>query len=252
MKYNIKYYSLKKAINREKYFNNRPFFSENGIDSNKIFFDYILDHIKLLKNKNNKIKILDIGTGTGYVPKVLCSISKENFEIIGMDLAKEMIKIAELKKNDKRVKYLIADNYRLPFKEESFDIVTNKLSTRFSLNEVHRVLKKGGIFVFKEYGQGKGFKEVAKIFKNRYKKTNKSINDYISEIYAIGFEVVIANLYQIKRNYKLAEIKDIFSMADLVDRFNDKDLIKIKKKLIKNDIIKVTSDPFVIFAKKPG
>jgi ubiquinone/menaquinone biosynthesis C-methylase UbiE len=250
MKYNIKYYSLEKAINRKNYFNNKPLFFEKGIDSNKIYFDYILNYINLFKNNNKKIKILDIGTGTGYVPQVLCSLSRDNFKIIGIDLAKEMMNVAKQNKDDRRIKYLIADNNELPFKSESFDIVTNKLSTRFSLKEVYRVLKRDGIFVFKEYGQSKGFKEIAEIFKDRYKKTNKNINDYISEISTLGFESTIVNLYQIKRTYSLDEIRDIFSMADLIYGFNEKDLIKIKHKLMKNNIIEVISDPFIILAKK--
>lgn len=250
MKYDIKYYSSEKALNREKYFNNKPLFSDKGIDSNKIFFDYILNQIDLLKNNGQKIKIADIGTGTGYVPQALCSLSEENFEIIGVDLSKKMIKIAEEKKTDKRIKYLIADNNRLPFRNNSFDIVTNKLSTQFDMKEVYRILKTGGIFVFKEYGKYRGFKEIAEIFRIRYKKTNKSINDHITDISSLGFESSTINLYRIKRSYSRDEIKNIFSMADLIDKFNDKDLKKIEDKLMKNNIIKVISDPFVIFAKK--
>lgn len=250
MKYNIKYYSLEKAKNRERFFNSKPFFSKKGIDSNRIFFDYILKDLDSLKNKKRKIKILDLGTGTGYVPQVLCAISKENFEIVGIDLAEEMIHVAEQKRNDTRIKYLIADNKKIPFKNENFDIVTNKLATRFDSAEAFRVLKKGGIFVFKEYGQYKGFKEIAEIFKSRYKETYKSVDEYISELSKLGFESITANFYQVSRSYTLNEIKDIFSMADLIKNFAQDDLDKIGKKLIEDGKIRITSDPFVIIARK--
>jgi len=248
--YDIKYYSLEKAENRESYFSNRPLFSKEGIDSNKVFFDYILDSINSLKKKNKKIKILDLGTGTGYVPQVLCALSKENFEIVGVDLAEEMIKVAEKKRNDNRIKYCIADNKKIPFKNESFDIVTNKLSTRFDPNEVRRILKKGGIFVFKEYGKYKGFKEIAGMFKDRYKKTYKDASDYARELSDLDFELVTINFYRINRVYSLNEIGEIFSMADLIRKFNKDDLIRIGEKLMKDGKIEIISDPFILFAKK--
>ncbi len=250
MKYNIEYYSSLRAVKREKYFKSKPIFSKKGVDSNKIFFDCILDSLNFSKNKRVKVKILDIGTGTGYVPQVLCSISNGNFKIVGIDLSEDMIKVAQNRSRDSRIKYLIADNNKLPFKDESFDIVTNKLSTQFNFNEIHRVLKKDGAFIFKEYGENKGFKEIREIFKNRYKKTNKSINDYILEMSQLGFKEIRLNLYQVKRTYNQKEINDIFSMADLIEKFNKKDLNLIIKKLEKRSLIVVTSDPFIVFAKK--
>jgi ubiquinone/menaquinone biosynthesis C-methylase UbiE len=151
MVYKIKFYNRKIAEKREEYFNRKPIFGKNVIDTNRLFFDYILEAIDKLSRKDKKqINILDLGTGTGYVPRVLSQLSGNKFKIIGIDLAPEMLNIAKSKTRDSRIEYLLGDNKNLPFKTESFDIVTNKLSTQFDLAEVKHVLKNGGFFIFKE------------------------------------------------------------------------------------------------------
>ncbi len=247
-KYDLKYYSKEKAEKRDKYFKNKPLFFENGIDTNKIFFDYILDEIN--KNPKKKLSMVDLGTGTGYVPKTLCKLTKANLNIVGIDLSKDMMDLAKQENQDKRINYKTADNNKLPFKNNSFDIVTNKLSTQFSVKEVYRVLKNNGIFVFKEYSKFKGFKEISKIFNKRFNKSNKTFDDYIKEIQKLDCKEVILQKFLLKRVYSLKEIKDIFSMANLIEDFNKKDIDKIKNKLLKNNKIIITSDPFIIFFRK--
>lgn len=246
-KYNIKYYSKEKAKKRDQFFSQKPLFINKGVDTNKIFFDFILEKIK--ESSHRKISILDLGTGTGYVPEVITKLSKANFQIIGIDLSKDMLARAEETKSDQRIKYKLADNRKLPFKNNSFDIITNKLSTQFNAKEVYRVLKKDGIFVFKEYRKYKGFKEIAEIFKKRFKKTQKLMVDYANELIGLNFREVVLKSYLIKREYKAEEIKEIFSMVDLISNFDDKDMAKIKKLEIQGRI-SVNSDPFILFTRK--
>lgn len=246
--YNINFYNKERAKIRDKYFKNKPLFFENGIDTNKIFFDYILSEIK--RNSKKKLSILDLGTGTGYVPKMLCQLTKADFKIIGIDLSQDMLDIAKQENMDKRIIYKLADNYKLAFRNNSFDIVTNKLSTQFSFKEVHRVLKKNGIFVFKEYGKFKGFKEISKIFGKRFNNNEKLIAEYIKEINKMNCKEIMIQKFLIRRKYKLNEIKDIFSMANLVENFEEEGLQKIKSKLYEGNGVMITSDPFIIFVRK--
>jgi SAM-dependent methyltransferase len=252
MVYKIRFYNRRIAEKREKYFNKKPIFKKNVIDTNRLFFDYILEAIDKSSCKNKKhIKILDLGTGTGYVPRVLTRLSKNKFKIVGIDLAPEMLNIAKLKTNDSRIKYLLGDNKNLPFKPESFDIITNKLSTQFDLTEVKRVLKNGGVFIFKEYGKYKGFKEIAERFKNRYKKPEIDIVDYIKVLQNLNFHEIILRSFFLKRKYNFQEIKTIFEMTNLISNFNLRDLNLIKDKIFKRKKqINIHSDPFIIFAQK--
>lgn len=247
--YDANFYNRRRALNRNKYFDSKPLFNKKGIDTNKLFFDYILNEIK--KKQAKKISVLDLGTGTGYVPTVLSKLTNANLEIIGIDLSSDMIKIAKKNNKNTKVVYKIADNCQLPFKNEKFDIITNKLVTQFDFKEVYRVLKKGGIFIFKEYGRFKGFKEICNIFGNRFIISRRSPNDYLKQIEQMGYEELFIQKFLIKRKYKLKELNNIFLMANLINDYRPKDLQKIQINLCrKKNIVDVTSDPFIIFMRK--
>ncbi|MCX7947310.1 MAG: class I SAM-dependent methyltransferase [candidate division WOR-3 bacterium] len=105
--------------------------------------------MKLLKKKG---KVLDLGCGTGNISKIL---KEKNYNIFGLDIAINMLKIAK-KKGLKNI--VNASFYKIPFKSESFDIVIsifdslnnvkdlNEMKEVFS--EIYRVLKIDGIFTF--------------------------------------------------------------------------------------------------------
>lgn len=250
MKYKANYYNEEKAKKRNDYFSSKPMFIDEDVDTNKIFFEFIVESIEKICqiNKRAKIQILDLGTGTGYVPEILCKISQADFEITAIDLSKDMIENAKENNFDKRIKFTIADNNHLPFKAGSFDIVTNKLTTQFSTKELFRVLKKDGYFVFKEYGKNKGFKEIRKIFIKRFVKSNKTSFDIYNELCELEFSEILFKSYSLKRVYGIDEIKNIFEMAKLIDNFSLEDLLKIKNEL--GDKLTITSDPFIVYAKK--
>lgn len=98
-------------------------------------------------------KILDIGTGPGYVPFEIARINS-SLEIIGVDLSPKMVVIAEKNAKEKglsgQVRFQLADAARLPCEDETFDFVMSSLSwhhwahPRESFKEIYRVLKKTG------------------------------------------------------------------------------------------------------------
>ncbi len=77
----------------------------------------ILNHSSILLND----RILDVGCGTGIlIPYLLYRLGTKG-EIIGIDLAENMIKIARSKFNDKRVSFIAGDILVKAFPHNSFD-----------------------------------------------------------------------------------------------------------------------------------
>ena len=98
-------------------------------------------------------RILDAGTGPGYVPFAIAK-RVPGVEITGIDLSSGMVKFAN-KKSKKlglanRVRFKVANVGNLPFENESFDLVISTISLHHwakpaeYIKEIHRVLKKNG------------------------------------------------------------------------------------------------------------
>lgn len=111
--------------------------------------EYILNKVRTEKPK----RILDAGCGRGFYVKVL-SLMKEPIEIVGIDIKEEYLEKARKNTaNDKRVKILNASIYELPFKDGYFDCVISSEvlehldDDEMAVKEIHRVLKKKGIFL---------------------------------------------------------------------------------------------------------
>lgn len=124
-------------------------YSKYGKKSCKDIEDY-------LKDKKYDT-LLDIGCGTGYLIDML---SKEhNATFTGLDLSPEMIKQAEAK-NILNAKFIEGRSDKLPFEDNSFDIVTCSQSfhhypeTDPAMKEAYRVLKPGGLYIISDTGVG--------------------------------------------------------------------------------------------------
>lgn len=94
-------------------------------------------------------KILDIGCGNG---NDLARFRKLGVaEACGIDPSEEFVKAAQLKNPDSKI--IIGKGERLPFDNESFDVVVSKYAAQTSpdvpqvLKEVARILRAGGYFI---------------------------------------------------------------------------------------------------------
>ena len=95
--------------------------------------------------------LLDIGTGTGIVPAIFAEIFGTSDVPAGCDISLGMLQQAKARLTDLRV--VAADAAAVPFKSETFDVVTAGFvlshirEYRRALNEVHRVLRANGLIV---------------------------------------------------------------------------------------------------------
>ncbi len=100
--------------------------------------------------------VLDVATGTGRLPLALLDQPDFQGRIIALDLSRKMLSVAaeKLAPYGERVHLMHAPAERLPFPDDTFDLVTCLEAIEFMMNwrgawrELVRVLRPGGLVVF--------------------------------------------------------------------------------------------------------
>lgn len=104
-------------------------------------------------------RMLDVGTGPGQVPPLVCE-RLPDATVVGIDLAASMLRHAERRRrasaHTDRIEYRLADAKRLPFEDGAFDAVFSNTilhhiaDPRPFLAEVGRVLRPGGALLVRD------------------------------------------------------------------------------------------------------
>ncbi|MFH1754019.1 MAG: class I SAM-dependent methyltransferase [Candidatus Omnitrophota bacterium] len=141
--------TLKKAM-AKRYFDRWAMSYDKSILQHLIFrasHEMFIKEISVINSA--RFKVLDIGCGTGELAKKLSSRFK-NANVNGVDISETMIEKASAKNMDKAVSFRVGDVEKLPYKENSFDVLTCSHSFHHypnkdkALSEMHRVLKPNG------------------------------------------------------------------------------------------------------------
>jgi len=146
-----------------------------------------------LKPKDNE-EILDIGTGTGRIARVLI---KHKVDLTGIDLNFARIKTSVKNRllvggNASNYKLVVADGQFLPFEDSSFDAIVCIRSLKYfpnyllGIREMSRVLKPGGRLVLS-----------------------------ISNVYGIDSILLRLRLLAYKKLFRFGALKPIFAMNNL-------------------------------------
>jgi len=160
---NIKPYSDSQQTKKEqvtKMFDNisKEYDSINRIMTFGIDIKWRKRLMRIIADKNPK-SILDIATGTGDLAIMAAQKTQAN-KIIGADISEGMLnigieKIKKLNLSD-RIIMKVEDSENLSFKDQTFDAVSVAFGVRNfenldkGIQEIHRVLNPGGVFVVLE------------------------------------------------------------------------------------------------------
>lgn len=131
---------------------------ESSFESEEFYDKQTKDekHLEMIMNCLNVkagMKLLDLGTGTGYLAFPFAQ-NYPDAEIIGLDIVKKTLE-ENCKKADKaglkNVKFVSYDGLNFPFPDAAFDIVMTRYALHHfpeinnALKEISRVLKTNGI-----------------------------------------------------------------------------------------------------------
>lgn len=156
--------------------------------ANKVMYHGIIENVK----PSQEMKILDVGFGNGYLEKLI--YKEAECSIYGIDISEDMVETAS--ENNKKgiangdIHLSIGDCCNLTFENNTFDVVTTMNTIYFwsdtiqGLQEIHRVLKDGGVF----YNAVLTKESLDKVFytKNGFKKFEKE--EYIEMGKQVGFK----------------------------------------------------------------
>ena len=116
---------ISKIINKKNFWKDEFYVNESVLDPRPETEGIVEESIKLIKNKNSNIKILDIGTGSGALA---ISLAREfiNASIMAIDISEEAIKVANLNiKNKKLNNQIQLRKITLDNINEKFDLIVS-------------------------------------------------------------------------------------------------------------------------------
>lgn len=173
--------------------------------------------------KENKIKVLDVACGTGrMLPEVFSN--KKEIDYFGLDTSENMTNVLKQKAREKgiekKVKIVLGDATKIPFEDNSFDLVYSfhllwhipQEEQEKIIKEMLRVTKPGGVFVFDILN--KNF--ILEIFKNKTES---------KDVYKIKLKDIRKILD--KNKFKLDKLNDAIIQKDkLYNLFNIVNIIR--------------------------
>jgi len=185
-------------------------------------YSYALHEYPDFKGK----KVLDVGSGNGYV---LSKYAAEGAEVFGIDITQAGIELCR-----KRFEYLnlkgdfrVADAQEIPFPDNTFDCVCSMgvlhhvPDTQKALDEIYRVLRPGGRFIVMFYHRNSAKYQIK--YRVRSLFTGKSVQQLVNEFDGVGNPkgVVYSRSELRKAISKFVDIKmyvGFLSTADIVVR----------------------------------
>ena len=102
-----------------------------------------------LPNRND-LTVVDLGSGTGFFTHILADKYQQVF---GLDISKQMLTFAKSSRSNE-INWIAGDAFKLPLQNNAIDLVYSNLMIQWChplenvMDEILRVLKPGGLFLF--------------------------------------------------------------------------------------------------------
>jgi ubiquinone/menaquinone biosynthesis C-methylase UbiE len=118
----------------------------------------LLSGVAELRGKDNRISVLDVGTGAAAVPLALVRIAESRgieADVVGIDLGSKALAVATRGVAGRPIQLVLGDGRALPFADNAFDVAVTTLTMHHCspedairlLKEMDRVSRKGFVAV---------------------------------------------------------------------------------------------------------
>ncbi len=192
------------------------FYKETEIPGIRISYDnyQIICHRYFFASKFILGKdVIEIGCGSGIG---LGYMSKKAKKIVGIDIDKKNLKIAKDHYKD-RVELINADAHKLPFENNSFDVVICLASIIYLdlptfIKECKRLLRKGGVLVFNTPN-----KDVPNFNKSNLSKNYLSVPELFELLNSNGFNIELFGAFPVdESNLTVSPINPVKKIKNII------------------------------------
>lgn len=193
-------------------------------------------------NFSGRERVLDLGCGAGH-SSLACA--PRVAEVVAVDLTPQMVAAATALAHERavpNVEFRVADVQALPFEDQSFDVVTSRVSahhyadTGKAVAEAYRVLKPGGRFlvsdsVSPEEPSLDTFLNCIELLRDASHVRNYSWSEWQCFLESVGFESDLVELFPVHLDgaewvtrsqtpaAKVDMLRELFKEASLATRY---------------------------------
>ncbi len=158
-------------------------------------------------------RMLDIGTGSGYVARLAVPKVRWTGTVTGLDLNEGMLQVAKELSTlvEPPIDWVKGDAHDLPFPDASFDAVTCQFGVQYfparrtALKEIHRVIAPGGRFLFSVFRSTVHNPGWAPLIESLDRHIGSHAGDIFRSIFSLGSMDQVRSLMQQSgwRNYTI-------------------------------------------------
>lgn len=160
------------------------------------------------QNESSLLCALDLGAGTGAVSKYILTNCIRPIDFYASDLCEEMLEQI----NDPRIKPVVAPVEKLPFEDDTFDLIVSRQCLHYSdnlshaISEIRRTLKCNGRFILTQFVPYEGESKTywVNIAKHRQplRKVFFSESEWIEAFEQQGFKVSTIERFTLRNSIK--------------------------------------------------
>ena len=192
-------------------------------------YNYVSSHV-VIKDKI----VLEVGSGRGGGASFIARYLKPE-NITGIDISSEAIALCKNIYNIKNLNFLFGDAEDIPLQDNSYDVVVNVESShcygsmKVFLNEVYRVLKPGGSFLFCDFRTKQEINKLYDyfnnsdfIFVNRFDITDNilkgldNLSDYRKKNIEKSVPFLIRSIFETYAGIKDTDIYNSFKNGEMI------------------------------------